>query len=108
MRTRIVGPQQIVPFEKIIQDAVGFEDAMRCAALEEEPEWSLVERLSRGTCACGDAGYLWWSLATEFFSHESGESDISREQISRYVKLTKRRYRNLAEPKHGSVGTLRR
>jgi hypothetical protein len=42
--------------KEFIQDTLVMESAPQAAALERETEWALIERLSKGTCACGDAG----------------------------------------------------
>ena len=57
--------------KEFIQDALDMEGAKPAVALEKESEWALIERRSRETCSCGDAGCLWWSLASEFFKHNT-------------------------------------
>ena len=65
--------------KEFIQQALEMEGAKPAAALENETEWALVERLSRGTCACGDDGCFWWSLALEFFNNNK---KIDRQRLA--------------------------
>ena len=58
--------------KEYIQDALQLESAKQTAAFEKETDWALVERLSQETCQCGGGGCLWWSLASEFFSNNTG------------------------------------
>ena len=55
------------------------EAAKKAAALERETPWALVERLSKGTCNCGEEGCLWWSLALDFFENNP---QIDRERLA--------------------------
>ena len=65
--------------KEFIQDALDMENAKPALALEKETEWALVERLSRGTCKCGDDGCFWWSLALEFFKNNN---QIDRQRLA--------------------------
>ena len=53
--------------KEFIKDALDMEAAKKSAALERETPWALIERLSKGTCSCGEDGCFWWSLALDFF-----------------------------------------
>ena len=65
--------------KEFIKDALDMEDAKNAAALERETPWALVERLSKGTCSCGQDGCLWWSLASDFFENNP---QIDRERLA--------------------------
>ena len=65
--------------KEFIQEALEMERAKAAVASENETEWALIERLSRGTCSCGDDGCLWWSLASEFFKNNT---QIDKERLA--------------------------
>ena len=58
-----------------IQDAYEWDAAKVVAAEETQSEWTLIERLSKETCACGADGCTWWGAAEDFFKNNKPHED---------------------------------
>ena len=51
-----------------VSEAFEWSAAASATKAEQETDWAMIERLARGTCACGPGGCRWWAAAEAFFT----------------------------------------